>query len=910
MAPTQSGFDVVLDQTLDVEYAAHGEQIANVLGFKSFCVIDAGISQQDLNAAEEDTDKLNEKGKFYVPPHQVKLGLLGPSGSGQITELETDADLCRTHGTGIQAIDDIMDRCSVELSAYVDNLGFDFSHRTATILHSHTSGSDADDGTPYKEKEVTKWLTIFSRHKIMVLTIIGPNGGTLELKPYWEFEAETYDVEVKPGTIVMLRPDVLSTRFVSDGQGKVLAASCFLLMGRALKKHGQCCRSTPEAQELDAWVGDRLQQIKDDETQDSMWDPDIPREWQTFMNHTYFKAAGAVIAVRGIAGRFAASWDTDAWYCGFPLGADYASEVPVERWDHSFHYSEEPESWKDMKVYCKHGCFMEGVDLFDPRIFGISPAEAKTIDPNQRMVLETGYDALVRSGYSRQRLMNMSAGMYCGFGTTEWDFTDAEKDTGAFGATGVAAAIVSNRLSFCLGMKGPSMTIDTEGSSSMSALYMAAEGIQKKGRGHATEISLAQGVHLMLSYVWWAQHCAAGWLAKEGRCFSFNATADGYVRSDSCTAACLRPIAEPVDDSRMDIRDEEDPFVGILASCVMNHNGAGASLTAPNGVSEQENIVDAIKDAQIAMENVDAVEAHASAGFLADAIEVGSILRAHRFEDHGSPLAITALKTGCGNAVEAGGLAAFIRVLLSGERGTIMPQAHLNQINPHISDYDGSPMMIMTEASDYKMLSSFTGSMSKGFGGTNVYAIAYGQVSEERFPEPEVPPDDRIVFWPGGGGRAMKAKAYTIRGSFNRWEVAEPMTQEIDVGYTFVVTLGEARLVEFQILLNDNAKQVLHPDWSYARKDAVVQGPNPAEGVEGGLNWCIDGRGERLEGWFRKEDMISGAEVLEVDEDERGNPIVKQEFFQAAGDVGNPGDQYKITLLLAGKWRSVTWEKI
>lgn len=901
--------DLVLSKELE-EDSILGQALATELGYKGFCTVDVGLSDMLMKVVHEDITSLRKAGKFYVPPHQVKLGLLGTSGSGQIAELEMEPEETRKLGEGLLCLDESMDRVAMELSPFVDQLGFDFSHRTPSIIHQHVRSSDRDDGTPLVEKEVTKWLTQFTRHKVMIIIFLGPGSGILDLKPIWEFEADEFSLPVKPGMVVILRPDVLSHTFASDGGAEAFATSNFLLMGRPLRRHTPMAKMIPPAMELDNWVGDRIRDMKDSETQDSEWNPEIPREWQLFMNHTYFKAQGAVIAVRGIAGRFPNSWDTDSWFTGFPQATDYAIEVPITRWDHKAYFDADPDGWKDMKVYCQHGCFTDGVDLFDPRIFGISPAEAKTIDPNQRMVLETGYDALCRSGYKKNQLMNMAAGMYAGFGTTEWDFTQAEKDDGAFGATGVAAAIVSNRLSFCLGMKGPSMTIDTEASSSMTALYMAVEGVQKKGRGHATELSLAQGVHLMLAPVWWPSQCASGWLAKEGRTMSFNATADGFVRCDSSVGCVLKPLTEPVDGARTDIRDEDQSFVGVLASCVMNHNGAAASLTAPNGAAEQENVADAIKDAQISILDVDSVEAHAQGGFLADAVELGSLVRAHRLADSIEPLLLTAMKTNCGNSIEASGMAAFFRTLVGGERGYFMPSVHLNQLNPHIVDYDAMPYQIATECCEYKLLSSFAGTMSRGFGGTNVCAISFCQVDEMRFPEQDAPGDADLVFWPGGGGKKQKAKLYTIRGSFNKWEVAEPMVLAADDSWSYTLTLGEAGFEEFQILLDDNVKKVLHPEWPYSKQDAAIQGPEPCDGLEGGQNWIIDGRGDYVEGWFSHSEVNPDADILEYDVDNNGRELVKQAFFVSSQDSGSPGDKYKVVLKLAGKWRSVMWKKL
>jgi len=663
---------------------------------------------------------------------------------------------------------------------YADQLGLAISHRTNTIVHE--AGAAEDDTPPLTEKVVTKWLSQFQCHKVMAILFLGPSKGTLEVRPYENDDTEAFEVRAVPGMLVLLRPDILSHRYYAPGNATTLS-SFYLATAKQGQKYGASLSvpMTPVARGLDEWVLDRLQQIKESETEESVWDPEIPRDWQLAMNHMYHK--GQMIGVTGVGVRVPKCTETDPWFSSFVGGTDFVTEVPNSRWDHSTVYvpfDEDPEGWKSFKSYCKHGSFMEGIDLFDPKLFGMSPAEAKAIDPNQRLVLEVGYDGLYRSGLRKKQIMNSAGGMYCGFGTLEWSYTEKNLGDGAFGATGAAASIVSNRMSFSLGMKGPSMTIDTEGCSSLTALYMASEATQKKGRGHLNAYSLAMGVHLMLCSMWWPQHCAAGWLAKEGRCLTFDSSACGYVRSDGCVSVVVKCL-EDVDGETQ--KDKELNLVGTVAAGTMNHCGQGASLHAPSGPAEQEVIAEAIKNAHIAMLDVDAVEAHGAGAFLADAIEVGSLIRGHRSEMHKEPLGLMSCKSAMGNMVEAGSLAAFIKVLSSASWGLMSPNKHLRQINPHVDAFD-NPCMFTTECVEFRMKSSFTGTMARGFGGTNVYVISFGQVDPMKVSERRPEGQAMLAFWPGGGGvldqDMLPEKTYYIVGSFNRWGDCLPMEREGD----------------------------------------------------------------------------------------------------------------------------------
>jgi 3-oxoacyl-(acyl-carrier-protein) synthase len=747
----------------------------------------------------------------------------------------------------------------------------------------------------------------------MAILFLGPSKGTLEVCPYENEDTENFEIRAVPGMLVLLRPDILSHKFFAPGNATTLT-SFYLTAAKQGQKYGSSLSMpmTPVARVLDEWVLDRLKQIKESEAEETVWDPEIPRDWQLAMNHMFHK--GQMIGVTGIGLRVPKFQECDPWFSSFVGGTDTVVEVPNTRWDHTdvyVPYEEDPEAWKRFKSYCKHGSFMDGIDLFDPKLFGMSPAEAKSIDPNQRIVLEVGYDGLYRSGLRKKQIMNSSGGMYCGFGTIEWGFTEKKMDDGAFGATGSAASIVSNRMSFCLGMKGPSMTIDTEGCSSLTALYLAAEATQKKGRGHMNAYSLAMGIHIMLCSLWWPQQCAAGWLSKEGRCLTFDSSACGFVRSDGC-ASCVVKCLDDVDGESQ--RDKEQNLVGIIAAGVMNHCGQAASLHAPSGPAEQEVIAEAIKNAHISMLDVDAVEAHGAGAFLADAIEVGSLLRGHRSEMHKEPLGLMSCKTGPGNMVEAGSIVAFIKSVTGGHWGFMPPNKHLRQVNPHIDTCDTSCTFI-TEAVQYRMKSSFVGTMARGFGGTNVYVIGFGQVDETKVVERPTDSTPMIAFWPGGGGHMhddmLPEKTYFIVGSFNKWGTARPMDRESNGVYGFNITLGENSFEQFQIWLDGDSKKVLHPGWPKAGKDSQVFGPSDDE-TSNNLNWIIDGRGSVQEVWVPapQAEETSTAISLRRERDDMGNEFVLQQRITPTADAGKPGDRYRVRLQTLGKWRAVNWTKL
>ncbi|CAE8590598.1 unnamed protein product, partial [Polarella glacialis] len=226
---------------------------------------------------------------------------------------------------------------------------------------------------------------------------------------------------------------------------------------------------------------------------------------------------------------------------------------------------------------------------------------------------------------------------------------------------------------------------------------------------------------------------AAGLLSVTGRCCTWDSSADGYAMGDGCGFVVLKRIADWVDGVQVYI--EGEPLVGTICGSTLNSNGCAASLSAPHGPSEQELVAQALRSAGLDPTNIDAVECNGQACFLADAVEVSSLLRVLRGEDICAPLGVTAVKSLMGHASECAGVASLQRVLLAGSWGAMTPNCHLHQLNPHM-DFGGKGNLI-TDCLEYRMLSMYVGVTARGFGGTNVHVVSYGQIDASR--EPTVP---------------------------------------------------------------------------------------------------------------------------------------------------------------------------
>nr|AQS99221.1 type I polyketide synthase [Gambierdiscus polynesiensis] len=828
---------------------------------KGFCTLDAGFSDSLLAGALAES----MSSTLRRPSEHIVEGLLGNDGSAEITqlELEDDGAAPASAGESLRTMDRAMSNIAAASAPYFPNLGFESSSRTPAVLHLSKT-PDSDFG-PLGEAEASDWLFEFMRGVVMCLVVIGPDRGTLALQPF-EDEADMLELPTWPGMVLVLRSHSLSAVHMCPGNCYVL--SCFYLDNRPLSRSEEI-GVTPVVERLSEWAAERLDELKTEDTEDRK--PDVPRPWLVAMNHQSFK--GQHMAVRGASGRFPVTWDPAIWFASLTSGVDYMAEIPLVRWDHGNFYSPEPEMWRAYKTFARHLAFTDGCELFDNKMFSITPAESKVMDPQQRMVLECGYEALYAAGLRKGKIMGSLGGMYLGYGTgtSDYGYVDRSTDSGAegsFGATGGSAAITANRFSFCLGMKGASIAIDAEDASGLVSAHLGCEGLQRKGRGQVNDFSLVGGIKINLAAFYWPQKQAAGLLAESGRCFTFDESSDGFSFGDGACNLCIRHLIEVVDGTIL-LREGE-PLVGVVAGSSVNCNGRSASMQSPHGPSEQEAISMCVRAASLSGFDVDAAEIHGTSGLIADVVQVSSWSRVLRAAcNSAEPLLLTSGPTNMGNGQHAAGAYAMLRAILSNNRGASMANVHLRQVNPYIDAWEGS-VAITSEMLQLKLTSSYWGSMARGFAGTNACAVCWGAAQPLRSsPRPE---NERLTFWPGGGGAldasAQPRKGFHIAGTFTRWS-PEPMEMERAGVYGYELILGENRWEQFQVWLDGDPKKCLHPEWSKAPRLTAACGPDAH-----GHTWLIDGR---------ESDSV---------------------------DRGLIGAKYRIRLSIAGKYRMVDWERL
>eukprot|EP00918_Siedleckia_nematoides_P020146 GHVU01042939.1.p1 GENE.GHVU01042939.1~~GHVU01042939.1.p1 ORF type:complete len:2046 (+),score=318.55 GHVU01042939.1:72-6140(+) len=433
-------------------------------------------------------------------------------------------------------------------------------------------------------------------------------------------------------------------------------------------------------------------------------------------------------------------WDT------LMHGKDCIRPMPLTRWDYAWVYEQGETSGKT--CYVKEGGFMDNAEYFDNGLFSLSVFEVSSMDPQQRMMLEIVHQAICEAGYTKETVMKADWGVWMGCCNHDWTLRDTVPSS--FTGTGISTSLVSNRISYIYGLKGPSMTVDTACSSSLVAMDAA---IEKLRRG-TIPAAIVGGINLMLTPHIFMAFCKARMLSPDCRCKAFDARANGYVRGEGGAAVVLVPLEEA--------RRENKRIWAIVRGSATNHDGRSASLTAPNGPAQQDVIRAALRQAGVLSTDVSFVEAHGTGTALGDPIEVGAlkaVYGAGRSVDN--PLVVGAVKTNFGHLEGASGIAGFVKVLLCLRHREMPPNLHFESLNPHI-DVDGFDVVFpkyMTSLPQRRKI--YAGLSSFGFGGTNAHVV----IEEPPAPANDSSPSSVAAASTAAKKRRLTAFLFTGQGS-------------------------------------------------------------------------------------------------------------------------------------------------
>ncbi len=422
------------------------------------------------------------------------------------------------------------------------------------------------------------------------------------------------------------------------------------------------------------------------------------------------------VAIVGMGIRLPGGISTcDAFWTLLSEGRDAITEVPVGRWDVDGFHDPDPDAAG--RISTRFGGFLDRIDEFDARFFGITPREAASMDPQQRLLLEVAWEALEHAGQAPDALSGQAVGVFVGLSstdylTTEIKFADAA-DIDAYIATGGHPSVASGRLSYLLGLEGPSLTVDTACSSSLTAVHLAAQSL----RLGECRMALAGGVSLLLLPELSINFSRAHMMAADGRCKTFDARADGYVRSEGCGVLVLKRLSDAV--------AANDRILAVIRGSALNQDGRSSGLTVPNGPAQEAVIREALRRAGVAPAEVDYVEAHGTGTSLGDPVELralGGVFSAGR--EAGKKLTVGSVKTNLGHLEAAAGVAGIVKVVLALQHGAIPAHLHFQQPTPHV-DWAALPLQVPSSAIPWGRGERLrtAGVSSFGFSGTNAHVV-------------------------------------------------------------------------------------------------------------------------------------------------------------------------------------------
>ncbi|HZG80909.1 MAG TPA: beta-ketoacyl synthase N-terminal-like domain-containing protein, partial [Brevibacillus sp.] len=364
------------------------------------------------------------------------------------------------------------------------------------------------------------------------------------------------------------------------------------------------------------------------------------------------------------------------------------------------------------KSYSKWGGFIRDVDKFDPLFFNISPREAKLLDPQERLFLQTAWETIEDGGYTRQQLDKQKVGVFVGVMYGQYQLLGAEELLkGNAIAPHSSYASIANRVSYFFNFSGPSIALDTMCSSSLTALHLACASIQ---RGECN-LAIAGGVNVTIHPAKYLQLCDANFASSDGRCRSFGEGGDGYVPGEGVGAVLLKPLSKALRDG--------DHVYAVIKGTAINHGGKTNGYTVPNPNAQAEVIARALQDANVDPAQVSYVEAHGTGTSLGDPIEIAGLMKAYGAQtDKKQFCSIGSIKSNIGHLESAAGIAGITKIILQMKHKQLVPSLHAGRLNPHIPFHD-SPFYVQRELTEWKQGPRIAAISSFGAGGANAHVI-------------------------------------------------------------------------------------------------------------------------------------------------------------------------------------------
>mmetsp|Transcript_113956 Transcript_113956/g.302855 ORF Transcript_113956/g.302855 Transcript_113956/m.302855 type:complete len:958 (-) Transcript_113956:111-2984(-) len=823
-------------------------QMSELLAEKGFATMNVILSSQQRAEIFSAVKGLEEDDLFTRLPANFEPGYLGKGGKGKVALLESlkDETPAELLASALPAQDQSYTLFSQLLRPFAEeHFGFSIYSRTNLLLR--LSFADLADEARYippapQSKEADGFLAMMGRKRMGVLHFLGPGAGELRLVPKAAEYAEV-TLTAEPNTLVIYCSDQYD--YCYEPRGETLTLQCFFL-------------SEPLQFEFESTGG--IIQAPERENAG----PSPP--------------AGESVVVVGLASRdpCCADMHEKLWSAVRHGGCDGFMEIPSTRFDidNYIDYYDQQRAIQYGKSYCRHQGHVEGIDIFDASFFNLPEQEAYGMDPEQRLVMETGWLAMSNAGFDKRKLHKDSAhlGVFVGISGSDWrDCCQVPS------ANGVPETFIANRFSYAINLKGPSFIMNTACSASLVATHSAK--IHLLFPTDPLDGCLVAGISLNLSPGTWAGNCSGNMLSFQGRSFTFNGSADGYGRGEGCASMVIK---------KGDYSITNDPITyALLAGTHTNSDGRSASLTAPNGPAQQRLLRAVLTETQLQPVEIDVYEAHGTGTSLGDPIEVGAARKVLNQRVHSC--LISCSKTNLGHLEGGAGMSSFCKCVMAVMHSECAPNQHLREQNPHL-DIEGWPAHMLSEGLPHIADASYVGVSGFGYGGTNAHALAYGKnmvtsrgegqkhlmnsiyrkVKAASVPEIymegdsyedwattgvphlcaepgkkyhiELMPDGKAVWREASGPEISDSiSAFYILGSFSSWDpVSLEPSQDIPGLYSYEVTLGNKKQEAFQISVEGDPELILYPEQpDCTRKATPMLGPGAPPSRE--HSWVIKG---------------------------------------------------------------------
>jgi polyketide synthase PksL len=404
------------------------------------------------------------------------------------------------------------------------------------------------------------------------------------------------------------------------------------------------------------------------------------------------------IAIIGIHGYYPHSANLAEYWENLKQGKDLIDLVPASRWDYKEFYHPDPSAALDGKIYCKWGGFLDDYDKFDPHFFNISVEEAKAMDPQERLFLESVWAAVEDAGYTRESLKKRSpkgksadVGVFVGVTTNSYHlWAPEERNRGNIVFPSSLPWSIANRVSYFFDFSGPSMPVDTACSSSLVAVHLACESLKRGG----CQVAIAGGVNLYLHPSKYQSLCQRRMLSLDGKCHSYGAGDDGFVPGEGIGTLVLKPLSKAIED--------QDHIYSVIAASAFDHSGRSNGYSAPNPNSQSRLVTQTLKKAHIHPETISYVEGHGTGTQLGDGIEIAALTDAFRKQTTRTQFCpIGSVKANVGHSESAAGMAGMTKVILQMKYRQLAPSIYSDDVNDNI-EFNGSPFYLQHGLSEWE----------------------------------------------------------------------------------------------------------------------------------------------------------------------------------------------------------------